>query len=93
MDEGMKFHHNIAWLIFFYNNSTCLSTGWIALSVCLSVIIYTVHATTRGDWTQIPHVVSTDRDDNKVCHRTRRAADTASDKSSEAYEKNYPAVT
>lgn len=67
--------------------------AWIAIFVCLSVIIYTVHATTWGDWTQIPHVVSTDRDDNKVCHRTRRAADTASDKSSEAYEKNYPAVT
>lgn len=92
MDEGMKFHHNIAWMIFFYNNSTCLSTGMDCF-VCLSVIIYTVHATTWGDWTQIPHVVSMDRDDNKVCHRTRRAADTASDKSSEAYEKNYPAVT
>lgn len=91
MDEGMKFHHNIAWLIFFYNNSTCLSTGMDCF-VCLSVCDY-LHMPLPEGIGQIPYVVSTDRDDNKVCHRTRRAADTASDKSSEAYEKNYPAVT
>lgn len=93
MDEGMKFHHNIAWLIFFYNNSTCVSTG-MDCYICLSVCDY-LHSAChhlRGLDTDSP-CGQYDRDDNKVCHRTRRAADTASDKSSEAYEKNYPAVT
>lgn len=60
----MKFHHYITFMTFFlfYNNLLHLSVylhGLLYLSVCLSVIIYTVHATTRGDWTQIPHLVST----------------------------------
>lgn len=56
----MKFQHYITLMTFFlfYNNLLHLSVYLHGL-LYLSVIIYTVHATTRGDWTQIPHLVST----------------------------------
>lgn len=59
--------------------------------VCLFVCDYLYMLLFEGIG-QIFYVVSTDRDDNKVCYRIRRVVDIVFDELSKVYEKNYLVV-